>query len=153
MIFLISLNCLSCNQDISAAYCDKHSNAGGFLPRSVRSLIVFVCRFFFRRSLLRLCFLSNDQSVIVLKSSILASFRCIFWKRKIDLFVCQQLWRVSESVFQFRTFGGQFLSCSGDGGNVSAAAELPSDTETFYLERNNDNRVHIRLKTGIFLQV
>lgn len=63
-----------------------------------------------------------------------------------------RLWRVSESVFQFRTFGGQFLSCSGDGGNVSAAAELPSDTETFYLERNNDNRVHIRLKTGIFLQ-
>ncbi|KAL8475159.1 hypothetical protein ACS0TY_030806 [Phlomoides rotata] len=63
-----------------------------------------------------------------------------------------RLWRVSQSVFQFRTSGGQFLTCDGDGGNVSATAESPSDTETFYLERNNDNRVHIRLKSGTYLQ-
>ncbi|XP_057786570.1 probable glucan 1,3-beta-glucosidase A isoform X1 [Salvia miltiorrhiza] len=63
-----------------------------------------------------------------------------------------RLWRVSESIFQFRTSGGQFLTCNGDGGNVTATAELPSDTETFYLERNNDNRIHIKLKTGMYLQ-
>ncbi|KAK6154189.1 hypothetical protein DH2020_013828 [Rehmannia glutinosa] len=66
------------------------------------------------------------------------------------------LWRVSESIFQFRTYGGQFLTCDGDGGTVSAAAaaaaDSPSDTETFYVERNNDNRIHIKLKTGTYLQ-
>lgn len=45
------------------------------------------------------------------------------------------------------------MTCDGDGGNVSAAAESPSDTETFYLERNNGNRIHIKLKTGTYLQV
>ncbi|KAK6154212.1 hypothetical protein DH2020_008460 [Rehmannia glutinosa] len=45
-----------------------------------------------------------------------------------------RLWRVSESIFQFRTYGGQFLTCDGDGGTVyAAAADSPSDTETFYL--------------------
>ncbi|XP_042015552.1 probable glucan 1,3-beta-glucosidase A [Salvia splendens] len=62
-----------------------------------------------------------------------------------------RLWRVSESTFQFRTSGGQFLTCGGDGDNVTAVAELPSDTETFYLERNN-NQIHIKLKTGMYLQ-
>ncbi|KAG6400100.1 hypothetical protein SASPL_141588 [Salvia splendens] len=59
---------------------------------------------------------------------------------------------VSESIFQFCTSGGQFLTYGGDGDNVTAAAELPSDTETFYLERNN-NQIHIKLKTGMHLQV
>ncbi|KAK6120005.1 hypothetical protein DH2020_046245 [Rehmannia glutinosa] len=59
-----------------------------------------------------------------------------------------------ESIFQFRTYGGQFLTCDGDGGTVSAAAsDSPSDTETFYVERNNDNRVYIKLKTGTYLQL
>ncbi|XP_073150406.1 probable glucan 1,3-beta-glucosidase A isoform X3 [Henckelia pumila] len=64
----------------------------------------------------------------------------------------RQLWRVSESIFQFRTSEGQFLTCSGDGDNINAVAKLPSGTETFYLERNNDNRVHIKLKTGTYIQ-
>lgn len=63
-----------------------------------------------------------------------------------------KLWRVSESVFQFRTSEGQFLTCSGDGDSVTATAESPSDPETFYLERNINNRVHIKLKSGTYIQ-
>ncbi|XP_060186389.1 probable glucan 1,3-beta-glucosidase A isoform X2 [Lycium barbarum] len=63
-----------------------------------------------------------------------------------------KLWRVSESVFQFRTAEGQFLTCSGDGASVTATAESHSDSETFYLERNSNNRVHIKLKNGTYLQ-
>ncbi|KAL0396529.1 UNVERIFIED_CONTAM: hypothetical protein Scaly_0101300, partial [Sesamum calycinum] len=63
-----------------------------------------------------------------------------------------RLWRVSETIFQFRTSGGQFLTCDGDGGTVTATAESASSNETFYIERNNDNRVHIKLKTGTYLQ-
>lgn len=72
--------------------------------------------------------------------------------RHLTSFISPQLWRVSQSVFQFRTSGGKFLTCE-DGGTVSATAESPSDTETFYLERNINNRVHIRLKSGTYLQV
>ncbi|KAL3845143.1 hypothetical protein ACJIZ3_002546 [Penstemon smallii] len=64
-----------------------------------------------------------------------------------------KLWRVSESTFQFRTFGGQFLTCDADGGNVSASAKSPSATETFYVERDiNGDRLHIKLKSGTYLQ-
>ncbi|CAA2991308.1 probable glucan 1,3-beta-glucosidase A isoform X1 [Olea europaea var. sylvestris] len=63
-----------------------------------------------------------------------------------------RLWRVSESIFQFRTSQGQFLTCNGDGGNVTAAAESASVTETFYIERNFNDRVHIKLKSGTYLQ-
>ncbi|KAL5705440.1 hypothetical protein ACHQM5_023742 [Ranunculus cassubicifolius] len=63
-----------------------------------------------------------------------------------------RLWRVSESEFQFRSSGGQFLSCKGEGSSVSVNAESPSTTETFYIERNNNSRVHIRLLTGAYLQ-
>ncbi|CAK9171956.1 unnamed protein product [Ilex paraguariensis] len=61
-----------------------------------------------------------------------------------------RLWRVSDSVFQFRTSQGQFLTC--DGGFVYATAESPLATETFYIERNFNTRVHIRLKSGTYLQ-
>ncbi|CAN4126754.1 unnamed protein product [Withania somnifera] len=63
-----------------------------------------------------------------------------------------KLWRVSESVFQFRTAQGQFLSCNGDGDSVTATAESVSDSETFYLERNFNNRAHIKLKSGTYIQ-
>ncbi|CAA0821009.1 Unknown protein [Striga hermonthica] len=63
-----------------------------------------------------------------------------------------RLWRVSESIFQFRTYGGQYLSCGGDGNFMNATAGLASDTETFYVERNKDNQIHIKLKTGTYLQ-
>ncbi|XP_049380599.1 probable glucan 1,3-beta-glucosidase A isoform X1 [Solanum stenotomum] len=63
-----------------------------------------------------------------------------------------KLWRISESVFQFRTSEGQFLTCSGDGDSVTATTKSPSDSETFYLERNFNNRVHIKLKSGTYIQ-
>ncbi|KAL0431877.1 UNVERIFIED_CONTAM: Glucan 1,3-beta-glucosidase [Sesamum radiatum] len=47
-------------------------------------------------------------------------------------------------------FGG-FLTCDG-GGTVTATAESASSNETFYVERNNENRLHIKLKTGTYVQ-
>lgn len=35
---------------------------------------------------------------------------------------------------------------------MTATAESASATETFYLERNNNNRIHIKLKSGTYLQ-
>ncbi|GFY87374.1 hypothetical protein Acr_05g0010130 [Actinidia rufa] len=64
----------------------------------------------------------------------------------------ERLWRVSESEFQFRTYQGQFLTCDGYKNSVSATAETPSRTETFYIERNSNSRVHLKLKSGIYLQ-
>ncbi|KAI5669802.1 hypothetical protein M9H77_19655 [Catharanthus roseus] len=64
-----------------------------------------------------------------------------------------RLWRVSESIFQFRTSQGQFLTCNNAGSPVTATAESVSSTETFYLERNSDNnRVHLKLKSGTYIQ-
>ncbi|XP_057972500.1 probable glucan 1,3-beta-glucosidase A isoform X3 [Malania oleifera] len=63
-----------------------------------------------------------------------------------------RLWRVSDSQFQFRTSQGQFLTYDGEGGYVSASAGSPSATETFYIERNNNGRVHVKLKSGTYLQ-
>ncbi|XP_042502586.1 probable glucan 1,3-beta-glucosidase A isoform X3 [Macadamia integrifolia] len=67
-------------------------------------------------------------------------------------FLWKQLWRVSQTEFQFRSFGGQFLTCDAEGDSVSATAESPSTKETFYVERNSDNRVHIKLESGTYLQ-
>nr|GMD68476.1 probable glucan 1,3-beta-glucosidase A isoform X2 [Ipomoea batatas] len=64
-----------------------------------------------------------------------------------------RLWRVSKSIFQFQSTQGQFLSCNDNGGNVTATVQSPSDSETFYVERNYNNRVHIKLKNGGYLQV
>lgn len=63
-----------------------------------------------------------------------------------------RLWRVSESQFQFRTSQGQFLTCDSNGGSVSATAESPSITETFYVEQNNKGRIHLKLTSGTYLQ-
>ncbi|KAG9450741.1 hypothetical protein H6P81_010706 [Aristolochia fimbriata] len=62
-----------------------------------------------------------------------------------------KIWRVSDSEFQFRSLGGEFLTCGGDWQSISATAESPSANETFYIERNHD-RVHIRLLSGIYVQ-
>ncbi|KAM1426867.1 hypothetical protein PS1_019351 [Malus domestica] len=63
-----------------------------------------------------------------------------------------RLWRVSESEFQFRTLQGQFLTCDGEGCFFSATAEPPPTLGTFYIERNNNGRVHIRTINGTYLQ-
>ncbi|KAI3879215.1 hypothetical protein MKW98_028782 [Papaver atlanticum] len=36
--------------------------------------------------------------------------------------------------------------------SVTATSESPSSTETFHIERNNNNRVHIKLSSGTYLQ-
>jgi len=64
-----------------------------------------------------------------------------------------QLWRASESEFQFRTSEGQFLTCDGGGHSVSATAKSPSTYETYEIERSGKNRVHLKIKGGSYLQV
>eukprot|EP00258_Populus_trichocarpa_P045059 XP_024461078.1 probable glucan 1,3-beta-glucosidase A isoform X1 [Populus trichocarpa] len=64
-----------------------------------------------------------------------------------------KLWRVSASEFQLRTSQGYFLACYGEGCSISATANSPSEGEIFYIERNNNNQVHIKLITGAYLQV
>ncbi|KAI3836295.1 hypothetical protein MKX03_031579 [Papaver bracteatum] len=64
-----------------------------------------------------------------------------------------RLWRVSQSEFQFRTHNGQFLSCAGEGACVSVTSNYPSSTETFSIVRSSNDRVHIKLPSGTYLQV
>ncbi|XP_008775201.3 probable glucan 1,3-beta-glucosidase A isoform X2 [Phoenix dactylifera] len=61
-----------------------------------------------------------------------------------------RLWRVSDREFQFRCFGGQFLT-SSEGDPISATVTSPALNETFYIERN-DTRVHIKLLGGNYVQ-
>ncbi|KAK3002246.1 hypothetical protein RJ639_022410, partial [Escallonia herrerae] len=63
-----------------------------------------------------------------------------------------QFWRVSDSEFQFRTSQGQFLVCDGNGGFVSATSKSPSTMATFFIDRNHENRVHLRGRSGTYLQ-
>ncbi|KAM0012709.1 putative glucan 1,3-beta-glucosidase [Helianthus debilis subsp. tardiflorus] len=64
-----------------------------------------------------------------------------------------RLWRVSSSEFQLRTSQGHFITCDVKDGNVSATASMPSLTETFYIDRNERNRVHIKhVISGSYLQ-
>ncbi|RZC46932.1 hypothetical protein C5167_039890 [Papaver somniferum] len=63
------------------------------------------------------------------------------------------LWRVSQSEFQFRTYNGQFLSCGGEGAIVSTISNYQSLTETFSIVRSSNDRVHIKLSSGTYLQV
>ncbi|OAY85303.1 putative glucan 1,3-beta-glucosidase A, partial [Ananas comosus] len=62
-----------------------------------------------------------------------------------------KLWRVSDKEFQFRCLNGQFLTSNSGGDLITATADTPAMTETFYIERNNA-RVHIKLLTGGYVQ-
>lgn len=62
-----------------------------------------------------------------------------------------KIWRISEREFQFRAFGGQFLTLNGEGSLLSATADSPSVNETFYVEINN-TRIHLKFSTGGYLQ-
>lgn len=83
----------------------------------------------------------------------LLAYLLLIFRWMINNLHVMQLWRVSESEFQFRTVQGQFLSCYGNGCMVFATAKSASSTETFQIERNNDGRVHIKAKSGAYLQV
>ncbi|KAI3973308.1 hypothetical protein MKX01_020683 [Papaver californicum] len=57
-------------------------------------------------------------------------------------------------TFRFRTHNGQFLSCGGEGAYVSIISNYPpSLTETSSLVRTSNDRVHIKLSSGTYLQV
>ncbi|KAI3879216.1 hypothetical protein MKW98_028783 [Papaver atlanticum] len=63
-----------------------------------------------------------------------------------------RLWRVSELEYQLRTHNGQFLSCDGEGASASTKSGSPSSTETFSIVRWKENKVHIKLSSGTYLQ-
>uniref|UniRef100_A0A0D9WEA6 Uncharacterized protein n=1 Tax=Leersia perrieri TaxID=77586 RepID=A0A0D9WEA6_9ORYZ len=67
-----------------------------------------------------------------------------------------KLWRMNETVFNFRASSGQFVGVGGGGGAaVVAVAAAPGESETFELVRDDGNksRVRIRAPNGHFLQV
>ncbi|XP_038692795.1 probable glucan 1,3-beta-glucosidase A isoform X2 [Tripterygium wilfordii] len=63
-----------------------------------------------------------------------------------------RLWRISQSEFQLRTAQGNFLACAGEGCSVDATVNSSSAAETFYIERNNNSRIHIKLTSGVYVQ-
>ncbi|XP_076937589.1 uncharacterized protein LOC143605315 [Bidens hawaiensis] len=65
-----------------------------------------------------------------------------------------RLWRVSSTEFHLRTSQGTFVTYNTKTNIVSATASTPSLTETFYIERNERNRVHVKhVTSGSYLQV
>ncbi|KAL5731352.1 hypothetical protein ACHQM5_004090 [Ranunculus cassubicifolius] len=62
-----------------------------------------------------------------------------------------RLWRVNETEFQFRSSGGQFLSCVGEACSFSANTDSPSESKTFSIE-TKFKKVHIKYSNGIYLQ-
>ncbi|XP_020595986.1 uncharacterized protein LOC110035987, partial [Phalaenopsis equestris] len=62
-----------------------------------------------------------------------------------------KIWRVSEKMFHFRCYGGQFLTSLSKGNAILATADIPTVSETFIVERN-DTKVHIKLLSGNYLQ-
>lgn len=64
-----------------------------------------------------------------------------------------KLWRINETTFNFKVFGGQFVSVGSDG-TVVATAALPGPSEAFQIVRNagDKNRTRIRAPNGAFLQ-
>ncbi|KAI4318170.1 hypothetical protein L6164_025973 [Bauhinia variegata] len=70
-----------------------------------------------------------------------------------------KLWRVSNSSFNFRVHNKQFLGLANQGGGnnqlVAASNQLPGQSETFEMIRNQGDptKVRIRASNSLFLQV
>ncbi|XP_047045012.1 probable glucan 1,3-beta-glucosidase A [Lolium rigidum] len=63
-----------------------------------------------------------------------------------------KLWRINETTFNLRVFGGQFMGVDTDGA-VVATALSPGQSEAFQLVRNPDKtRTRIMAPNGFFLQ-
>ncbi|KAH7520633.1 hypothetical protein FEM48_Zijuj08G0165600 [Ziziphus jujuba var. spinosa] len=66
------------------------------------------------------------------------------------------LWRINENTFNFRVFNKQFVGLSQQGSGTGLVAESndPSNSETFQIEKENDNsnRVRIKANNGCYLQ-
>lgn len=69
--------------------------------------------------------------------------------------LCDQLWRITESTFQFKVFNKQFVGLSSQGDGVVAVSIDPGQSETLEIVRNADdpNRVRIKAPNGFFIQV
>ncbi|KAK1326937.1 hypothetical protein QJS10_CPA01g02248 [Acorus calamus] len=63
-----------------------------------------------------------------------------------------KLWRVSDKLFQFRVFNGQFIGLRGT--DVVAISNTPDDSNRFQIFRKGDdpNRVRIKAPNGSYLQ-
>lgn len=79
------------------------------------------------------------------------------WLFLINSYIWKQLWRINETTFNLRVFNRQFvgLDSHGNGVDIVAIANAPSQIQTFHVDRNpNDlNRVRIRASNGFYLQV
>ncbi|XP_056172827.1 probable glucan 1,3-beta-glucosidase A isoform X1 [Syzygium oleosum] len=68
-----------------------------------------------------------------------------------------RLWRIDETLFNFRVANKQFvgLNSGGDGVDLVATCHSPGAPETFEIVRNPDDvsRVRIKASNGLFLQV
>ncbi|TKV94074.1 hypothetical protein SEVIR_9G270200v4 [Setaria viridis] len=64
-----------------------------------------------------------------------------------------RLWRINETTFNFRVYGGQFWGVDSNGALV-ATATTPGPSETFQIVRRDSDktRVRIRAPNGLFLQ-
>lgn len=64
------------------------------------------------------------------------------------------MWRVNETMFNFRVSNKQFLRLE-DENKLVADIDSPGNKETFEIVRNEDdpNMVRIRASNGLFLQV
>jgi hypothetical protein len=70
--------------------------------------------------------------------------------------VHMQLWRINETTFNFRVYGGQFWGVNSNGALVATATTTPpGPSETFQIVRRDSDktRVRIRAPNGLFLQV
>ncbi|KAI6687702.1 hypothetical protein NL676_024530 [Syzygium grande] len=78
---------------------------------------------------------------------------------KVNLrsFNLEILWRINETLFNFRVANKQFvgLDSGGDGVGLVATCHSPGAPETFEIVRNPDDasRVRIKASNGLFLQV
>ncbi|XP_006661724.2 uncharacterized protein LOC102701660 isoform X1 [Oryza brachyantha] len=65
-----------------------------------------------------------------------------------------KLWRINETIFNFRVYNNLFVSIDGNG-TVIATATVAGPNETFQIMRSGSdtNRVRIRASNGKFLQV
>lgn len=65
-----------------------------------------------------------------------------------------QLWRVSDSTFNFRVYNKQFIGVDS-GNKLVATSTTASNPETFQIIRNNadPSKIRIQASNGMFLQV
>ncbi|XP_047938782.1 probable glucan 1,3-beta-glucosidase A [Salvia hispanica] len=107
-----------------------------------------------------------DGSGVHLKSVTVGKYLCaetgggsiiVANRSSVSTWEAFSLWRINETTFNLRVFNRQFvgLDSHGNGVDIVAIANAPSQIQTFHVDRNpNDlNRVRIRASNGFYLQV